>query len=123
MRYHFFLHYGWVFQNLGKEAVRTFMHLTVILRTLIKSGNLQYNTLVCWFAGTNDSATKSLTLQVLLFFHNFLQNCFILFFYSFYEFTKIKIKSFECPKSITNYKKNNAWSTSHLSRRTSKPAY
>jgi hypothetical protein len=30
MRYHFFLHYGWFFQNLGKEAVRTFMHTTVL---------------------------------------------------------------------------------------------
>ena len=29
MRYHFFLHYGWFFQNFGKEAVRTFMHTTV----------------------------------------------------------------------------------------------
>ena len=29
MRYHFFLHYGWFFHNLGKEAVRTFMHTTV----------------------------------------------------------------------------------------------
>jgi hypothetical protein len=26
MRYHFFLHYGWFLQNLGKEAVRTNMH-------------------------------------------------------------------------------------------------
>ena len=31
MRYHFFLHYGWFFQNLGKEAVRTFMHPTVLV--------------------------------------------------------------------------------------------
>ena len=29
MRYHFFLHYGCFFQNLGKEAVPTFMHTTV----------------------------------------------------------------------------------------------
>ena len=29
MRDHFFLHYGWFFQNLRKEAVRTFMHTTV----------------------------------------------------------------------------------------------
>ena len=29
MRYHLFLHYGWLFQNLGKEAVRTFLHTTV----------------------------------------------------------------------------------------------
>jgi len=27
--YHFFLHYGWFFQNHGKEAVRTFMHTNV----------------------------------------------------------------------------------------------
>ena len=31
MRDHFFLHYGWFFQNLRKEAVRTFMHTTVSL--------------------------------------------------------------------------------------------
>ena len=29
MRYHVFLHYGWFFQNLGKEAIQTFMHRTV----------------------------------------------------------------------------------------------
>ena len=28
MRHHFFLHYGWFFHNLGKEAVRTFLHTT-----------------------------------------------------------------------------------------------
>ena len=32
MRYHFFLHYGWFLQNLGKEAVRTNMHTTVGIR-------------------------------------------------------------------------------------------
>jgi hypothetical protein len=35
MRYHFFLHYGWFFQNLGKEGWLTFMHTTVhLLRSL-----------------------------------------------------------------------------------------
>ena len=29
MRYHLFLHYGWFFQNFGKEAVGTFMQTTV----------------------------------------------------------------------------------------------
>ena len=29
MRHYLFLHYGWFFQNLGKEAVPTFMHTTV----------------------------------------------------------------------------------------------
>ena len=33
--------------------------------------NLQYNTLVCWFAGTNDLSTKHLIFQA-LFFYNFL---------------------------------------------------
>ena len=32
MRYHFFLHCGWFFQNLGKEAVQTFMHTTVHMK-------------------------------------------------------------------------------------------
>ena len=40
----------------------------------------------------------------------------------------MKIKSFECPKSIRNYEKkilgtSDAWSTSRLSHRPSKPAY
>ena len=29
-----------------------------------KSDNLQYNTLVCWADGTNDSLTKRLTFQI-----------------------------------------------------------
>ena len=38
-----------------------------------KSDNLQYNTLVRWVAGMNDSSTKRLKFQVLLFFHNFIK--------------------------------------------------
>ena len=50
--------------------------LSNILRQLAslgqyKSDNLQYNTLVRWADGTNDSLTKRLTFQV-NFFHNFL---------------------------------------------------
>ena len=56
--------------------------------------------------------------QVLFFFHIFLQNSlqklFQFIFLFFYKITKIKIKSFECPKSIRNYEKNNAWSIRHL---------
>ena len=60
----------------------------------------------------------------------FLISCKILcknpFNYFFHKFTKIK--SFECPKSIRNYEKimlgtSDAWSTSHLSHRSSEPAY
>ena len=75
----------------------------------LKSDNLQYNPLVRWYAGTNDSSTKCLMFQVLFFFHNFLQKSlqksFQFIFLFFYNFTKIKIKSFECPKSIRNYEK------------------
>ena len=41
MRYHFFLHYGWFFQNLGKETVRTFMHTTVVARRCEMSENMK----------------------------------------------------------------------------------
>ena len=33
------------------------------------------------------------------------------------------MKSFECPKTIRNYEKNNAWSMSHSSHQPSDPAY
>ena len=33
MKYHLFLHYGWFLQNLGKEAVRTNMHTTVVIQS------------------------------------------------------------------------------------------
>ena len=60
-------------------------------------------------------------LQVLLLFHNFLQNSLhksLQFTFSFfYKFTKIKIKSFYWPKSLRNYGKItlgtlDAWSMS-----------
>ena len=44
-----------------------------------------------------------------------------------YKFTRIKIKSFEFPLSIRNYKKDNAWNirclVDDLSQQTSEPAY
>ena len=79
-----------------------FDYLNFIL--LYKSDNRQYNTMVCWVDGKNDSLTKCLMFQVLFFFIiscKFLcKNCFNFFFYNF-----TKIKSFECPKSIRNYEK------------------
>ena len=80
-----------------------------------KSVNLQYNTLVRWADGTNDSSTKRLMFQVSFFF---IKSCKILcknpsnLF--FYKITKMKIKSFECPKSIRNYEKKNTWNVRRL---------
>ena len=63
-----------------------------------------------WVDGTITSSTKCLMFQVLSFFNNFLQTSLQKSFqFFFYNFKKIKIKSFECPKSIRNYKKNDAW--------------
>ena len=47
-----------------------------VTRRYLKSVNLQYNTLVRWDDGTKDSSNKHLMFQVLIFFHNFLQNPF-----------------------------------------------
>ena len=54
----------------------------------------------------------------IIFFQKFLQNSlqksFQFIFLFFYNFTEIKIKSFECPKSISHYEKNNAWNIRRL---------
>ena len=71
--------------------------------------------MIPWFAGTNDSSTKHLMFQVIFLFHNFLQKFlqkpFQFIYDVFYKFTK---KSFECPKSIENYKEINAWNIRRL---------
>ena len=100
----------------------------------LKSVNLEYNTLVCWADGRNVSSTKCLSFQVLSFF--FIKSCKILlqkpfqfiFLFFFYKITKMKRKSFECPKSIRNYEKkilgmSNAWLTIHLFHRPIESAY
>ena len=52
-----------------------------------------------------------------------------IYFLFIYKFTKIEIKSFECPKSIRNYEKkvmlgtSDAWSTSRSSHQPSEPVY
>ena len=48
------------------------------------------------------------------FLQNSLQKLFQFNFHFSYKFTKIKIKSFECPKSMRNYKKKNAWNIRRL---------
>ena len=69
--------------------------------------NLQYNTLVCWVDGTINSSTKHLMFKVVFFFIKSLQKPF-----QFISFTKMEIKSFECP--IRNYEKKNTWNIRHL---------
>ena len=67
---------------------------------VLKFVNLQYNTLVGWADGTNDLLTKRLMIQVLFFFSKKLANSLQKPFHFFYKITKMKINSFECPKSI-----------------------
>ena len=77
----------------------------ISMNTVVKSVHLQCNTLVHWNAGTKDSSTKRLMFQVLFFLHNFLQNSFKKMFQFIFLFFLMKIKSFECPKSINNKEK------------------
>ena len=80
----------------------------------MKFVNLQYNKLVTWDPGTKDSLTKRLMLQALFFFtiscKTLSKNCFNLFFH----FLIVKIKNFECSKSIRNNEKNNTWNIRSL---------
>ena len=83
---------------------------------ILKSDNIQYNTLGCWVHGTNNSSTKCLMFQVFFFIKScniLCKNPFNLFFLFFYKITKMKIKSFECRKSIRNYEKN-TWNVKRL---------
>ena len=68
--------------------------------------------------GTNESSTKRLMFQVFFFMSSckiLCKNPFNLFSYLFfYNITKIKIKSFECPKSIKNIKNDNTWNIRFL---------
>ena len=75
---------------------------------VLKSVNLKYNTLVCWDVRTKDSQTKHLMFPA-LFFPRFLSKSFSKIFLIYSLFFLIKIRSFECPKSIKNYEKTNAW--------------
>ena len=58
-------------------------------KQLQKSVNLQYNKLVCWADGTNNSSTKHYRFQE-FFFHKSLHNSLEKPFF-FYKITKMKI--------------------------------
>jgi hypothetical protein len=68
-----------------------------------KSVNLQYIMLGCLDDGTNESSTKRLMFQELFFYMiscKFFAKILSIHFLIFYKITEMKIKSFECPKSI-----------------------
>ena len=94
----------------------------------MKLVNLQYNMLGRWAKRLGDQSSD---VPSIFFFHNFLQNSLQKYFqfFFFYNFTKIKLKIFECSKSMRNYEKkiilgtSDAWSMSRLAHRPSNPAY
>ena len=68
-----------------------------------KSDNLQYKMLVCWYKWFVYLASDAPSI---IFFSWFLAKLYEKWFQCiFYKFTKIKTKSFECPKSTVNYEK------------------
>ena len=100
-----------------------FCQISEFILLVYKSVNLQYNTLGCLDDGTNELSTKYL----IFFFSWFLAKSFQFIFLFFYKITKIKIKCFECPKSMKGIKKiilgtSDSWSTIRLSHRPSNPA-
>ena len=55
-----------------------------------KSDNLQYNTLDCWFAGTNDSSSKRLMFQALFFLCFLIDRTLKTLYFHFCKFIKKK---------------------------------
>jgi hypothetical protein len=78
---------------------------------MMLSDNLQYIMLVCWVPRTN---THPPSVWCSKYYFFFTISCKILCKTDFNLFFYDKIKSFECPKSIRNYEKNNAWNIRRL---------
>ena len=68
----------WLYYNLDGFIVwkrsQIWIGKMLLYQCVQKSDNRQYNTLICWFTGTNYLSTKGLMFQVLFFIHNFMQN-------------------------------------------------
>ena len=94
-----------------------------------KSDNLQYNILVLWADGKNNSLTKRLMFQTSFFFIFYyglkaLKTLYFIFYQSIKKIETIFAKNFE-----RNFEKKiilgplNAWLMSQLSQRNSEPAH
>ena len=84
----------------GSLKYSSHLNTWMIKFTVLKSDNLHCYTLGCCVNWTIVSSTKHLTFQVLFSFIISCKILYIFFFLNFfYIFTKIKIKSLECPKS------------------------
>ena len=96
------------------------------LLTHLKSNNLQYNTLGPWVDGPNDSSTKRLMFQVLVFFiiSYRLRALKTLYFYFCKVIKKweIKLKGFFAKNFENNYEKNNTWNIRRLVNETIIPS-
>ena len=96
MRYHFFLQYGWFFQNLGKEGWRTFMHTTV--HTIIPNfHNLKLK--VFKYVKISSICKQSKLFSLCIWQHLATPTCFVkkgfpLFLHIFYS--KKKMNSSNC---------------------------
>ena len=81
-----------------------------------KTINLSIYNIILWVAWTMGQMNCPPSVwysKYYFFFHDLLQNSlqksFQFIFLFFYEITKIKIKSFYCPKSIESIKRDNNW--------------
>ena len=90
---------------------------------------MQCGLLVCWDKWIVNQASDVPSIFFFMISCRILcKSTFNLFVYFYKKNTKIKVKSFECPKSIKSLKKiilgtSDAWSTIRLSNRPSDPAW
>ena len=96
----------------------------IYMRTVSSKNPTIFN-IIRWVAETNDSSTKRLMFQVLLFFHNFFQNSF----QKSFQFIFLNKNLKKVLSALRNYEKkimlgtSDSWSMSRSSHRPSEPAY
>ena len=87
----------------------------------LPSKNPSICNIIRWFALPMGQTTRQPSVRCSKYYFFFIkswktlcENPFDLFFLFFKKITKMKIKSFECLKSITNYEKKNTWNVRRM---------
>ena len=74
--------------NSSKISIRILVRKTAIISNLIRTNNLQYNMLVHWSDGTNDSSIKCLTFQAFFFIISYRLRALKTLYFHFCNFIK-----------------------------------
>ena len=109
-----------VFSDFLTPSPSTLHKLTTFLLVCVVTLNPTIFNIICWLAGSMGQTTHQPSvwcskyyLFFIISFKILCKNCSI-YLLIFYKFTKIRIKSFECPMSIKYYEKIDAWNIRRL---------